>query len=43
MGKQTSRCSKCGHSYGYHYYADGEIVCSQCIENDRMAPCSPSA
>ena len=43
MAKQTGRCSKCGHSHAYHYYAAGEIVCSQCIENDRMAPCSPSS
>jgi hypothetical protein len=43
MAKQTGRCPKCGHSYAYHYDERGEIVCSQCIENDRMAPCSPEA
>jgi hypothetical protein len=42
MAKQTGRCSKCGHSYAYHDDADGEIVCSQCVDNDRTAPCAPT-
>ncbi|MCW2951128.1 MAG: hypothetical protein JWQ48_298, partial [Conexibacter sp.] len=24
MAKHTGRCSKCGHSHGFHYYAGGE-------------------
>ena len=42
MGKQTGKCPKCGHSYAFHAYEDGEIVCSQCVDNDAMAPCAPS-
>ena len=43
MAKSTGRCPKCGHSYAFHQYEQGEIVCSQCVENDRMAPCAPSS
>jgi uncharacterized protein (DUF983 family) len=43
MAKATGRCPRCGHSYAYHQYEEGEIVCSQCVDNDAMAPCAPSS